>query len=72
MSSGTSSASILEVDSVEFWFMMQIAMLCGFRHELPRELVAATLRHQGDDVRIIVNGRVTPRIARMTGPKGCG
>jgi len=25
----------LEVDSVEFWFMMQIAMLCGFLTSYP-------------------------------------
>ena len=40
----------LATDTVEFWFMMQIAMVFGLRHLLPGELVADPQRSEGEDV----------------------
>lgn len=40
----------LVVDSPEFWFMMQIAMIAGFFHELSSELVAREDRMEREDV----------------------
>ena len=42
---------MLEVNTPEFWFTMQIAMLCGLRHQLSRELVADRSGDQGEDVK---------------------
>lgn len=38
----------LEVNSVEFWFMMQIAMLCGFATAYPvnRWLIVAGVKEE--------------------------
>ena len=46
--SSPDSGVTLEVNSVEFWFMMQIAMLCGFATAYPvnRWLIVAGVKEE--------------------------
>ena len=54
-----------EVDTPEFWFMMQIAMIVGFLNDLSNELVADQLRHQGKDVRVKQSAIEAAQAARV-------
>ena len=47
----------LDVDSIEFWFMMQIAMLFGFVTVLSGQLVAHPDRCEGEDVTVSGSGK---------------